>query len=644
MAALTWRNVDGPDASQALQGFKQFSDTIGTAFGGATEALTEFDDTKTEQESDRFIQKIITQYAENPDALNADLKSGKIFEGFNQSRLDTRAMDLLARRPEDLLRYETGAVDLKGKEADQEFKQWERALTIEDRAALDKAKPFMTRMLAAGASANPEVAMAELRKDPAFNEAMGALPLDMQATLAKAGPEQAAALLGLTTTRKDHRAMDDQHAAAVFDLSRNQWTHKNEIIDRREQRAGQSIGQAAISKAIPGDPESARVILENDPEFQALPAAAKAVARGVLQQEFGTLYGGASGSVSDTIQQVSNPDTGSGYTVPGVVDAHNRPVVFSQGAASAFEQMVRDSGGIVKGKDVASTKRSPEKNKAVKGADRSPHLGGMAIDVSGASGDWIRKNGRKYGWVPNDYKGTHGGHFEYKGPSVSNVGVEAATTKSQINSGRGQAKWEENLTSESNPQEVAQALVTEGAFKNVPEQWVATTIEAIRKKSLVDGVYTLNHAQAGRLLHNNMVRGHRSKLDRIFSGDFADTNLGNGYSLDWDKLDGDIKDARRGGFQDRASANQDIEARAAEVANAQAAVNQAQADWDRMMQTGQPKTIAANKDRLKARLDAAKAKLARVRATNTPAVQSVREKPTSKQPWYQDLFTIRRER
>jgi len=107
--------------------------------------------------------------------------------------------------------------------------------------------------------------------------------------------------------------------------------------------------------------------------------------------------------------------TGPGYTIQGQTDEQGRPVVFSKEAASAFMKMITDSGGTVSGRDVASSKRSPEKNSAVGGASRSKHMYGIAMDIHGRSNTWIRQHGHKYGWVANDYPGSHGGHFEFQG-------------------------------------------------------------------------------------------------------------------------------------------------------------------------------------------------------------------------------------
>ncbi len=135
-------------------------------------------------------------------------------------------------------------------------------------------------------------------------------------------------------------------------------------------------------------------------------------------------------------------DTGPGYTVGGATDQQGRPIVFSQAAANAFSQMMTASGGRVKGSDVASSKRSPAKNRQVGGATNSKHMHGIAMDIHGGSGSWIRQNGAKYGWVANDYPGSHGGHFEFKGAGISpsdskNQGQQDGSSPDVAGSGAG---------------------------------------------------------------------------------------------------------------------------------------------------------------------------------------------------------------
>jgi muramidase (phage lysozyme) len=137
------------------------------------------------------------------------------------------------------------------------------------------------------------------------------------------------------------------------------------------------------------------------------------------------------------LKQASHPETGSGWTVDGQTDANGRPIVFSKEGAAAFARMMKDSGGIVTGKDIASSQRSPAKNRSVGGAERSLHLSGIAMDIHNASGRWIRQNGAKYGWVANDYSRSHGGHFEFGGPGSDSTIRETGEGRSGGRSGGG---------------------------------------------------------------------------------------------------------------------------------------------------------------------------------------------------------------
>ena len=118
---------------------------------------------------------------------------------------------------------------------------------------------------------------------------------------------------------------------------------------------------------------------------------------------------------------VNHPNTGSGFGLDGVVDYKGRPGVFSKGAAEAFGKMIAASGGAVKGSDIASSQRSKSYNAHVGGVSNSNHLFGNALDIHGTSQTWMRANGQKYGWVVNDYPGSHGGHFNYKGAGASQM-------------------------------------------------------------------------------------------------------------------------------------------------------------------------------------------------------------------------------
>jgi len=128
----------------------------------------------------------------------------------------------------------------------------------------------------------------------------------------------------------------------------------------------------------------------------------------------------------------------------GYQDYKGRPVMLAPPAASAFKQMVSD-GMPYNPADVANVYRDKAEYNRLKSQGYSPasnsfHNHGEAADIHGAMNTWIRKNGAKYGWKANDYSGSHGGHFEYKGGGSGKTQVdpqETVTGKPKSSSGGG---------------------------------------------------------------------------------------------------------------------------------------------------------------------------------------------------------------
>ena len=116
----------------------------------------------------------------------------------------------------------------------------------------------------------------------------------------------------------------------------------------------------------------------------------------------------------------------------GYQDYKGRPVMLAPPAASAFKQMVSD-GMPYNPADVANVYRDKSEYNRLKSQGYSPasnsfHNHGEAADIHGAMNTWIRKNGAKYGWKANDYSGSHGGHFEYKGGGSGKTQVDPQET------------------------------------------------------------------------------------------------------------------------------------------------------------------------------------------------------------------------
>ena len=131
------------------------------------------------------------------------------------------------------------------------------------------------------------------------------------------------------------------------------------------------------------------------------------------------------------VKPASHPDTGSGYTVAGTRDQSGRPLVFSQPAAQMFAAAMKDSG-IDLGSFVASSGRSKAKNSEIGGDPNSHHLYGEALDINGEGYQWLKANGKRFGWQYVYNHNPDSAHFKYVGaksgttPILSEAGKEYA--------------------------------------------------------------------------------------------------------------------------------------------------------------------------------------------------------------------------
>ena len=131
------------------------------------------------------------------------------------------------------------------------------------------------------------------------------------------------------------------------------------------------------------------------------------------------------------VKPASHPDTGSGYTIAGTRDQSGRPLVFSQPAAQQFAAAMKDSG-IDLASFVASSGRSKAKNTKEGGHPESHHLYGEAVDINGEGYQWLKANGKRFGWQYVYNHNPDSAHFKYVGaksgttPILSEAGKEYA--------------------------------------------------------------------------------------------------------------------------------------------------------------------------------------------------------------------------
>tara|TARA_B100001113_G_scaffold37331_1_gene26528 strand:- start:1868 stop:4483 length:2616 start_codon:yes stop_codon:yes gene_type:complete len=133
----------------------------------------------------------------------------------------------------------------------------------------------------------------------------------------------------------------------------------------------------------------------------------------------------SSRNASGTIKPASHPETGSGFTIEGTRDQSNRPIVLSEPAAEQFAAAIKASGMDL-ASYVASSGRSRAKNSSIGGHPESHHLFGEALDINGEGYQWLKANGRRFGWeyVYNHNAGS--AHFKYVGPKAGSTPILAA--------------------------------------------------------------------------------------------------------------------------------------------------------------------------------------------------------------------------
>ena len=122
------------------------------------------------------------------------------------------------------------------------------------------------------------------------------------------------------------------------------------------------------------------------------------------------------------VKPASHPDTGSGYTIAGTRDQSGRPLVFSQPAAQQFAAAMKDSG-IDLASFVASSGRSKAKNTKEGGHPESHHLYGEAVDINGEGYQWLKANGKRFGWQYVYNHNPDSAHFKYVGAKAGSTPI-----------------------------------------------------------------------------------------------------------------------------------------------------------------------------------------------------------------------------
>jgi lysozyme family protein len=162
MAQLTWRNVDAPNFSGSLDGYKTFSDLINRAGATATGAVTAYDDSISNGVN-QGIRAAMQRY-QDPAARQQALASGEFLQGIDPRRVSTDTFNAMDKGVSDLTAQNTNMYNMKR--------------TQEKDAALDASVPDL--LIYAGAAARGDTAgMRTAQGAASFGNLRGDQLLDM---------------------------------------------------------------------------------------------------------------------------------------------------------------------------------------------------------------------------------------------------------------------------------------------------------------------------------------------------------------------------------------------------------------------------------------------------------------------------------
>ena len=139
MATLTWRNVDSPNFTGAMAGYRSSAELLNNAFNNLRQGLGDFQAQRT-AEADSQVLANSLQFTD-PAAYQEALKSGAILGGIDPTRVSSQAIEALASRAGTLINNSANEYDLN------------RAK--ETNAAMDAARPALVALAEANASGDP---------------------------------------------------------------------------------------------------------------------------------------------------------------------------------------------------------------------------------------------------------------------------------------------------------------------------------------------------------------------------------------------------------------------------------------------------------------------------------------------------------
>lgn len=146
MSQITWRNVDAPSFSGVGDSIRTFSNMLGNATAGLSNALGDFRNSARQQAGDTIMAEAMRY--QDPNEYRNALASGALFAGYDPSLISSRTMENLDNRAGNLL-------DQASKQQNLDFTRYSNDRTMKVNAATDAAAPALQELALAYQSGDP---------------------------------------------------------------------------------------------------------------------------------------------------------------------------------------------------------------------------------------------------------------------------------------------------------------------------------------------------------------------------------------------------------------------------------------------------------------------------------------------------------
>lgn len=689
MATLTWRNVDAPDFSSSLNGYQTFSKLFGDALGGLSNGLTNFDDSQNTKANQAVIAAAMR--VRDPKAYEAALASGQFTNGVDPRRVTAATYGALNSQASSLLSQATQTQQLDDtKYASNQVHSLDAAAPV-----VMQAQDLARQGDRAGASAllatvSDKLAGAGTKNVMALGDNINNAEMFGVDITGKRQDQKFAANTDIRAGHADQRAQD----AAGRDQTRFGW----EVRDDGDRQAGQAAALAVMNES--GNAQDALAAF-GSPKYAKLSPGAKMMALQQINGTYGNIYSNAQ------LGQMAGYNPG-GAAIAGAAggaqgtNANPWDTVLGNGAYGAPSTPVSQMT-MGQAYDFGRNTLIPATKAAGvgKGADGSV-LGSSALGAYQITGQTMQAYGQKlYGNKWRDTQFTpqvqdniaakiyqeHNGSAQALMSQWSSL--DTATARSLVgkpweqarqviargeSSGSPQAivdglalrAGQENVNKttpskllnaaadDSNVTDVVKQLQGSDKFKGTAAPFLVDNLnDIVRRSRTSDGKYTLNYAQAGKILSDALTVNHADPqlLDPTtwFNNNSIVENLrGNsarvnkeGWRVDKGYVDNEIKRAAGGQLARDVDRQRTQTVDTAAVSNANARLQQAQAAYVAAQQRKilQP---AIDITRYQAQLAAAQLAMRAVGGTvegrNMPNVQGPNDSGNVSAP----LLTVRR--